>query len=135
MPLFGWKDEFSVKVGLFDTQHKKLIDMVNELYDAMKAGKGSDVLGKIFLSLAEYTANHFKDEENLMLQHKYSDYYKHKKEHDELTTQVAELKQKFTDKKMFVTIELMNFLKDWLLHHIMETDKSYGDYFNEKGVK
>ena len=47
MSLIKWNDSFSVNVVKVDQEHKKLIAMVNDLTDAMKAGKGKDVLGKI----------------------------------------------------------------------------------------
>ncbi len=134
MPLFKWKDEFSVKVKRFDDQHKNLIAVINDLHDAMRAGKSSEVLGKIFNNLIEYTSTHFGEEEEYMQKFGYSKFNEHKKEHDELIKQVTELKKKFDNKQMFLSIELMNFLKEWLMHHIMKTDRDYGPFLNDKGV-
>ena len=43
MALINWNDSFSVNVAVIDQQHKKLVDMINDLNDAMKQGKGKDV--------------------------------------------------------------------------------------------
>ncbi|MCC6132451.1 MAG: hemerythrin, partial [Acidobacteria bacterium] len=55
MSLITWSDELSVGVSAFDNQHKRLVALINELHDAMSAGKGSKVLGKILSELADYT--------------------------------------------------------------------------------
>ena len=73
MPLFVWNDSYSVKVAELDNQHKKLIGLINQLYDAMKEGKGKDVLEVIFTELIEYTKNHFSAEENTTAHNPYSD--------------------------------------------------------------
>ena len=47
MALITWNDTLSVNVEEIDQQHRTLIAMINELNEAMKLGKGKDVLGKI----------------------------------------------------------------------------------------
>lgn len=135
MPLFQWNDTFSVSVSLFDGQHKELIAIINKLYDAMKEGKGKTVLRDIFRDLISYTVMHFSAEENLMQQHHYPARIEHMEQHRQLTDKVKELQSKFDDGNMFVTIEVLEFLKNWLTGHIMETDKKYSLFFNEKGLK
>ena len=66
MPLITWTDNLSVNHTEIDNQHKKLVDLINILFDAMKAGKGTDVLNKIFAELTSYTIYHFTYEEKLM---------------------------------------------------------------------
>ena len=63
MALIQWNNDLSVNVKEIDTQHQNLIRMINELFDAMKVGKGTEVLGKIFLQLTNYTKTHFQTEE------------------------------------------------------------------------
>lgn len=46
MALFVWSDKYSVNINEIDNQHKKLVDILSSLHDSMKAGKGSEVLGK-----------------------------------------------------------------------------------------
>lgn len=136
MPLMQWNDRMSVGVAQYDEDHKKLITMLNDLFDGMQAGKAKDVLGKILDGLIDYTKTHFGREEAAMSKHGYQEYAAHKKEHDDLTKQVIEVQKKFhTDVSASLSMEVMNFLKNWLVKHIQGTDKKYAPFLNSKGVK
>jgi hemerythrin len=134
MALITWNEGFSVKVKQFDDQHKKLIDMVNELHDAMKIGKGKDVLEKILAGLIQYTNTHFANEERLMKLHDYPDYEQHKKEHNLLTLQVKDVQKKYSEGSALLSQSVMTFLKEWLQNHIQGTDKNYAPFLNSKGI-
>ena len=66
MPLITWTDELSVSVKDLDSQHQKLFDLVNELHEAMRSGKGKEAVGSILNRLADYTKTHLFYEERLM---------------------------------------------------------------------
>ena len=129
-----WSPVFSVKVKKFDDQHKKLVDLVNQLHDAMKAGQGNAMLGVVLQSLITYTATHFKDEEQVMQANGYPDLVRHKGEHEKLVKQVLDLQKKFQAGGSVLTMTVMSFLKDWLITHIQGEDKKYGVYLNAKGI-
>lgn len=135
MDLIKWDDSFSVNVAKIDQQHQKLILMINELHDAMKQGKGKEVLGKIVNGLISYTATHFKTEEDYFNQFGYPETDSHKKEHIAFVQKVSEFKDGFEKGKLSLSIEVMNFLSDWLQNHIKGTDKKYSQFFNGKGLK
>lgn len=136
MPLMEWNDRLSVGIQQFDAEHKRLVGMVNELFDAVQAGRGKDVLGKILDGLIDYTKTHFANEERYMVQHAYPDYKAHKAEHDALAKQVLDVQAKYrSGATAALSMEVMNFLKNWLVKHIMGIDKKYTPYFNQRGVK
>ena len=134
MALITWNDGYSVKVKQFDEQHKKLIDMVNDLHDAMKVGKGKEILEKILAALIQYTGTHFANEERLMKLHNYPGYEQHKKEHNLLVLQVIDVQRKYHDGGAVLSQSVMTFLKEWLQKHIQGTDKNYAPFLNGKGV-
>ncbi|MEW6117819.1 MAG: bacteriohemerythrin [Nitrospirota bacterium] len=134
MALMTWSDALSVNIKEIDEQHKKLVGMINDLHDAMKVGKGTDVTGAILTGLVQYVATHFATEEKLMKAHSYPEFLKHKTEHENLTKQALELQKQFGEGKPVLTVELMNFLKNWLTNHIQGTDKKYGPFLNGKGI-
>jgi hemerythrin len=136
MPLMEWSDKLSVGVPSIDTQHKKLVGMANELYDAMKAGHGKDVLNKTLDGLINYTVTHFKYEEKLFAQTGYAASAPHLKEHEDLTKQVLAVQEKMKKGVSFAqSMEVMEFLKNWLINHILKSDKAYSSHLNAKGIK
>ncbi|HEX8947628.1 MAG TPA: bacteriohemerythrin [Dissulfurispiraceae bacterium] len=135
MALMTWDGKFSVNIKEIDDQHKKLFDLVNNLHDAMKAGKGKEAVGKVLNELISYTVYHFGTEEKLFQQYGYPEQTKHKKEHEDLTKKATDLKGKFDKGDIAITIEVMNFLRDWLNTHILRTDKAYSAFLNGKGLK
>ncbi len=134
MALIEWSENYSVKVKTIDNQHKKLVDLINELHGAMREAHGKDVLGKILNELTEYTVFHFSTEEKLMNDNGYAGYVAHKAEHDKLTKQVIELNGNLKSGKGVISQEVLFFLKDWLLNHIAVTDKKYSLFLNNKGI-
>ncbi|GAA6170530.1 bacteriohemerythrin [Colwellia sp. KU-HH00111] len=136
MPLIEWTAELSVGIDSIDEQHKKLVNMINALNEAMLTGSSNELLGKIFTGLAAYTQKHFAYEEALFAEYGYADSKQHKRQHRELIAQVVELKQKFIENpQQTMTADLMLFLKRWLTNHIMKTDKAYAECLIAKGVK
>ena len=135
MPLITFSEKFSVKVREIDLQHKKLIDLINTLFDAMKVGKGNAVLQTVIKELVVYTGYHFSTEEKYMKQFSYPALEKHREEHKSFVQKVTDLQKEFDGRKVSLSLEVMNFLKEWLTHHILEVDMAYSSFFNEKGLK
>ena|SRR5271157_3277584 len=134
MAMLNWSDEYSVMVKEMDEQHKKLVGMINDLHEAMKTGKGKDVMEKILKSLVDYTVTHFSSEEKLMQSNDYPGFLAQKSQHEALTKQVLDFQKKYHEGKAVVSVEIMNFLKDWLVNHITGSDKKYGPFLNKKGI-
>ena len=136
MPLMEWNEKLSVGIVQFDNEHKKLVGMVNDLFDGMQAGRGKELLGPILDGLITYTQTHFANEERYMVQHGFPGLAAHKAEHVSLANQVVAVQAKYkTGASAVLTLEVMSFLKAWLLKHIQGTDKQYTGFLNGKGVK
>ena len=133
--LINWNDSFSVNVTAFDDQHKTLIALINDLNDAMRQGKGRDVLGRILNDLSVYTATHFRTEEKYFAQYKYPDTFNHRQEHMAFARKIADFRDAFANGSMPLTTEVLRLLSDWWRHHILETDKQYSQFFGENGLK
>ncbi len=136
MPLMQWSDKLSVGVDGIDSDHKRLVEMVNELNDAVAAARGKEVLGKILDGLVDYTAKHFGREEAAMDKSSYPSALAHKKEHADLVKQVLEHQKQYrAGNTAVLSLQLLVFLKNWLLKHIQGSDKQLGDYLSRKGFK
>lgn len=135
MPLMTWGPSLAVGVKEIDDQHQVLVKLANELNDAMRDGKGKEALGKILTELVSYTRKHFATEERLMDQYKYAQSAVHKQQHKELVQTVSGLVAKFEKGDAALTTEVMNFLREWLMKHILNTDKALAKELTAKGVK
>lgn len=122
MGIAVWDDSYLTGNSTVDSQHKHLFHMVNELHDAIVAGKGTAVLTPTLTELAKYTIQHFRSEEELMAAAGYPARAVHQKKHEDLTHQVKDLVAKYQSGQCVLTITLSNFLADWLRHHIKEDD-------------
>lgn len=129
-----WTEELSVNVKEIDDQHRKLIALINKLHDAMKAGQGKVALEGTLQELADYTVYHFQTEEKYMQKFNYPRLPSHKTEHGAFVKKVVDFQKEFAENRLGLTLDLMNFLRDWVNHHIKETDKQYTATFRAGGL-
>jgi len=127
-----WNPRMSVLVPKFDEQHKQLVAMVHELNDAMKNGRGEEVIGGIIARLAEYAVSHFNQEEAYMREVGYPGLAGHHAIHEDLKKKVGEAIEAF-EKGEIVPAAIMQFLSDWLINHIMKEDRKYGEHAKKSG--
>jgi len=130
--LMPWGRRLALGMPEIDKQHKELVSMVNELHRAMKMKMGSREAGAILTRLAEYTVYHFGYEEELFDAHGYPDTAHHKKIHEDLVAKVVAFTKDFEQGRAAISMDLMQFLTDWLKNHIMKTDKAYAPFLKNK---
>ena len=122
MALIVWEQRLETGHAAIDDQHRSLVEILNRLHLAMKQGKGKPELEGILVFLKDYTLNHFAMEEGLMDRHRYSRADRHRELHAGLVAQVAELVVRYQGGTGPLTLEIMNFLEDWLVAHILAED-------------
>jgi hemerythrin-like metal-binding protein len=132
MSLISWDRTLSVGIESIDQQHQILIQLINDLHTAMRTGSGKQVVGEILENLVTYTKTHFSNEETLLKKHNYPQLPGHINEHNQLTQKVDDLLKRHLNGEMAITLEVMGFLKNWLTHHILETDKLYTAFLKSK---
>ncbi len=134
MAFISWDDSLDVGVSQFNEDHRRLVAFINDLHGGIVSGIGISQMTYILDGLIDYTKNHFAREEEMMAKHDYPDIKAHRREHYELMKQVAEFSARLREGKASFTLELMSFLKDWLVKHIKGTDMKYRDFFAGKGL-
>jgi hemerythrin len=135
MALFTWNDSYSVKVALCDQQHKNLFDIINRLADAMRMGKGDEIVSKTVGELLQYTRTHFTQEEALLKRANYPQLAPHQEQHKKFVADVEGLLQQTREGRAPNSIQVLNLLRDWLVNHIQRTDKAYSDCLNAAGIR
>lgn len=133
--LICWTNDLSVGVAKIDEQHKALVALINELNSAMRQRRSEEVLAGVLDRLKQYTVKHFATEEEFFDRYGYAEAPAHKKAHRDLVEKVLAFEQELKSGRAKVTMEIMRFLKEWLVGHIMGTDKRYGPFLNGKGVQ
>ena len=141
---FKWDEKYSVKVVELDDQHKRLIDLINKLYKAYLNSKNEDILSAtlkeldtqfyVLEELIKYTLYHFETEEKYMVKYQYPGYELHKREHENLASKVNSLKNDFEKGEAIHSKDIIMFLRDWLIKHILGSDKQYVPYLNKSGL-
>ncbi len=134
MALMEWSSDLSVSVDEIDEQHQKLVELVNELNEAMSEGKSKEALGDILSELIEYTDYHFQTEEDYMEEFDFAGYSQHKRAHDQFVEKVTDFQSEFKSGKLLLSVKIMNFLKDWVAEHIKGLDQKYTECFQEHGL-
>lgn len=129
----SWSESLLVGVPIADEQHRWLVDQANILYSALSAPvPDRHLVGRILEGLMDYTVNHFIAEEDLFERFGYPGAAEHKAQHDQFTSAVMGFLQRHEAGET-VAIEVMETLRDWLVNHIMKSDKAYGIYFADHG--
>ena len=129
-----WKDEYSVGIEEMDNDHKKLLNLINQLQTAVHYYTGKEFEEKALDELVDYTKTHFKKEEKLMEDNDYADLEAHKLQHQQFIDKVNHSVEQYKKDSDVTITDTLKFLKEWLINHINGTDKEYGKVLNEKGI-
>ena len=132
--MFEWKNDYSVKIQSIDAQHKVLFGLAGELNAAMTKGQGQTVLTSVLDRLVSYTVAHFADEETLMAKHRFPGLAEHRIEHEKLKKQVGKIREDLIQGRGVLTIDVMDFLQDWLTKHIQHSDMRYAEFINARAA-
>jgi hemerythrin-like metal-binding protein len=132
--LLPWKEEYKMGVSSIDQQHRKIFDLINQLYVAIQEAKGPIEVKGVLMELVEYADTHFAFEEKYFKEFQYEGTEQHVSEHNAYRELVAAFIHDDEHKNPVVSFKVLDFLEDWWLHHINSVDRKYIDCFKEHGV-
>lgn len=136
MSLIVWNNDMSVGVPSIDEQHKKLVSMINDLYEASQEGREVSVIKETLGRLIAYTNEHFQYEEMLFDKTQYPKAQEHRSEHRALTQSVREMEERFQrENTKEACQEMLAFLVRWLMDHTMGSDKLYSQHLVSAGIQ
>ena len=131
MALMNWENKYSVGVAEMDAQHQKWFGILNRLHEAMLAGKAQELQRSILSEMVAYTQTHFLQEEIMLKARGYPMLAAHRVLHLDFARQVQAIETKLQAGGAVLTIDIMEFLKQWLGKHILTQDTQYGGWLNQ----
>jgi methyl-accepting chemotaxis protein/hemerythrin len=136
-----WKNDYLVGVDKIDQQHKLLFAMLGTLLslreDAGSIDERVAKLSSLLERLNNYAIYHFRTEEFLIDRYLDSDIsvVAHKEAHKAYVTSMQDFEGRFQAGDVGVVNDLIDFIYNWWLGHIVATDKGLGKALNEAGVQ
>jgi hemerythrin len=111
---------------VIDGDHKHLVDLINEFEKSITGKVDHRKIAKVLLGLVQYTGEHFAREEEIQLKVRYPFHESHRKQHRDVLKQLQHVLMDYTeahgDIQDTMIREIADFLKDWLVGHIIESD-------------
>jgi hemerythrin len=130
----GWTDVYSVNIKLFDTQHRRLVELIARLEKAMSEGRGTQAVYEILLDLVDYCTQHFATEEAVMTAYDFPLRDKHTLEHNKFLESVRTLQVQCASGEAAISVHVLDHLRTWLSEHVLGSDKKYTEHLNSRGM-
>lgn len=122
---FSWTEAMSVGVSSLDADHRSLVGIIGQL-ENVTPDDAARVVGIVMEALAEYSRRHFAREERLLAACGFSGLSVHRAEHDAFcraVERVSERRERVDPSS--VAAETLDYLRGWLVHHILIQDMAY----------
>lgn len=118
-----WDDSLSIGISTIDEHHRYLVDLVNDLHDVVSCKKGSREVGRVLKALEKYAHVHFRAEERMMERYKFQGLERQQSQHHRFEKTLARFYAELHINPLSAPIDMLTFLRDWLLHHIRHEDR------------
>ena len=119
-----WQDHYSVGIDIIDEHHRYLFYWANRLYQAVNRDAGTIAVAKSLFSLEQYARIHFKAEERMTATCSDPfDQVDHRRQHEGFIEKLREFREELGHNPFVVGIEMIEYLHDWLLNHILKADR------------
>lgn len=132
--IVAWNDSYSVGMGAIDEQHQALFNTINQLWSVIVAKGSDEQVAKLIEELERYTIAHFTAEEVFMEATGYPGLAEHRQLHRQFTDRIAAERQQVAAGKS-IGLDLLHFLKDWLVAHIQVEDQRYAAHCRQSQKK
>lgn len=133
--IFFWSKKLFTEIVEIDYQHYQIVNHINLLYQKYLDKSSPRELLTVLLSLFEITKDHFSYEQKLMVQHGYPRTQQHIPEHTTLLNDLQKFAKAFENHTAEIDDSFMEFLRNWLMQHILQEDMQYVSFFKSKGLR
>jgi hemerythrin len=136
--MFLWNDKFKSGYEEMDKQHRRLVQIIDDLmYAILKESNQTVKITAILHELDDYIATHFSYEEKKMEEHNYTEIQEHKNEHEDFKKQIRKINTYALekDRREEYLNDMLKYTISWLTEHILKTDKKLASYLIEQELK
>jgi len=132
---FELSPQYFTGIEKIDNQHKKIVGLMNKLYDEIIMKNDDKNVDESILDLKLYAIFHFSTEENLFKKYKYDgpNLDEHLKKHEEFSNQIGLYLGDVSSSKIEIGYRMLEYLKNWLTAHILSTDMKFSAHLKKSG--
>jgi len=134
MDIIKWRETYETGVQTMDTQHKRLIHLINQMYTILRDKQSLEAVGNVLAEMTEYAERHFHDEEELLRSYEYPDISEQQASHLGYWQKIEALSDKRKADELAAAQDIYAFLRRWWIEHITNEDKRYGPFLKDKGL-
>ncbi len=135
MGFYVWKDAFQTGVEEADRQHRGFLDLLNDCHGKVERSASGVLDAQTAETLRRYAATHFRFEEALMRSVGYPGLALQEKQHAFFESEVGHLDDPHAPATGKRAEEVLSFLRDWLLQHILDEDRKGLAYYADHATK
>ncbi len=134
MAFLNWSSSYSVGVAVLDAEHRHFFDLLNQLYDSIMDGSASDAKAHTIIDqVFDFAVEHCSREEQMLEAAHFPHIAEIRQHHEYLRRTIQELRTRLIERGG-ISMELANFLMEWVLEHVLKEDKKCGVFLNAAGV-
>ena len=124
-----WKDSFSVGIEKIDSQHRGLLDLINEIGDlADRQFAAKPEVFTVLNAMVRYAENHFQTEEGYLKKYGYPGLLQQKEAHEAFSESVFSMAGELEKASGLSLTAILLYLEDWYADHILGFDRGYKDF-------
>ena len=134
MAMLAWKESYSVGIKTLDDQHKRLLELVNQLSVLNPGAPDKKEIFSVLNALVVYAQTHFDTEEEYLKKYDYPRLIQQQREHVTFVADVFRLAKELEQNEPRIHRKVSDFVSDWYGSHILGTDREYKDFLRAKGA-
>ncbi len=132
--MIAWREQMSVDGGVIDSDHRHLIEIINNFESRAEGAASTGDLMEILYALKFYATTHFKREETLQRLTHYPYHQRHCQEHKDLGARleaiIAETHKAMASDSKKAVAKTSALLKSWLVDHVIGSDLKMSTYIH-----
>jgi hemerythrin len=134
VPFLAWSSELELGIPSIDAEHRRIVSLLDVLHAALLERGARETIAATLDELASFAALHWAHEEKLFAEVGFTEAPAHTEEHRLLAARVAELRTAVQKGEPGVPLEVLDFIRTWLAHHILDVDSRFAELFRQHGV-